>query len=71
MPQNEPWQGPLPMRERSEIVVRYADHDVAHQRVGAGAAVVAELLERVDQVIDPLLRQPRHLLLSGEARQVA
>ena len=33
--------------------------------------VVAKGLHRVDQVVDALLRQPRHLLLSGQGRQMA
>jgi hypothetical protein len=59
------------MRERGKIAVGNAEYDRAHLSVGAGALVVAELFHRIDHVVDTLFRQARHLLLSGEIRQVA
>ena len=59
------------MRERFEIGVRESEHHGTHGGVGTGALVVAKGLHRIDEVIDALFRQARHLFrLAAELHDV-
>jgi hypothetical protein len=57
--------------ERAEVDIRHAGDGGAHQRVGAGAGRVAIALERLGEIIDPLLGDARHLLIPAQGRLVA
>src|SRR5882672_9505555 len=59
------------MRERGKVIVAEAGDRLAHQRVGAGALAVAQLLERRDQIVDTLLGDPRDLVRAVQGWLVA
>src|SRR5436189_5884887 len=59
------------MRERGDVGVVRTRNRHAHGGVRSGPRRVAIRFQNLDQIIDALPGHPRHLFLSGEARQVA
>src|SRR5262245_47670849 len=59
------------VRQRPDVGVRHLVHDRVHAGVDARAPAVAVGRQAIDQVVETLMREPRHLLAAGVARQVA
>ena len=54
------------MGQGGEVGVGEAGDGVAHEGVSTGSPVIAEFLHGMDQVIDALFGEARHLLLAGK-----